>query len=666
MLLNENLFETLAMTKDEYLKDAAKISWESGHSYDPDDFSYFKRVCKEDGYNVNEEDFQKYWEYFDECRANQFADEDNDSNNNLGLWEEMDSKQVKDHDGFTTDYTWYVKDNEDGSETHVMIFGDQDLYTPMNSEPDAEFDNEDIAREWFDNYYGFDSDDSLEFAEFAEERPVDDLDESILIEKETDPYAMSMKEVVKKIIDKFGNYKYQYNLKAEEYQRYFAGNIYNKKFFAPNDYLALFSMTLHKPPTIANLEEYFEPAELLELFEEQDSFEKLLDFASSVWWGDGDDFIISLDNLTTGETLYAAEYEDPSDEDDEYDWDEELEEAIIHISKAEMNKLDKEVEEATKEVAQYNIKLNRLSDGSVEPDFSETPEDRIDQAKDAFDRYQKALKARPDRAKDIITYTEALHGTDELNQFIEVSKELGFIGPAQMKHILEAGKKEGKSELETLLWVKETFDGKLPDSLIDGLTDEFLEIAEEIGITDQKSYEQFVANEVEPGETYTQAIKRYKQELIDAGVDLSKLTEGKLEEIAVRNIDEPAVFDAIANAKAYIHEKKYAQAIDALNYAANLLVEPMNESAMSNLDLEIKEAGGKKSWKEKARQELADMIENLEYLKTYAPKEVNAGGNYDSITELQDDIEDLEKAINELNVKLNFVDSIKTIGGDQE
>ena len=160
MLLNENLFEAIdSMTKDEYLRDAAEVSWETGHPFDPDDFPYFKRGCKEDGYDVTEEDFQKYWEYFDECRANQFSDEDDID---LGDWEEMESKQVEDSDGFMTDYTWYVKDNEDGSETHVMIFGDQDLYTPMNSEPDAEFDGEDVAREWFNAYNGFAEDEELD------------------------------------------------------------------------------------------------------------------------------------------------------------------------------------------------------------------------------------------------------------------------------------------------------------------------------------------------------------------------------------------------------------------------------------------------------------------------------------------------------------------------
>lgn len=84
ILLNESLFQPLNedIGKDNYLKDAAKISWESGHSYDPDDFSYFKKVCAEDGYQVDEEDFQKYWEYFNDYRSNQYSDDEEE--NDLG------------------------------------------------------------------------------------------------------------------------------------------------------------------------------------------------------------------------------------------------------------------------------------------------------------------------------------------------------------------------------------------------------------------------------------------------------------------------------------------------------------------------------------------------------------------------------------------------------
>lgn len=619
-----NVNESLDMSKDEYLRNAAEITWESGHGYDPDDFSYFKKVCKEDGWNVTEEDFQKYFEYLDEIRANQFADEDEVD---LGDWEEMESKQVEDSDGFMTDYTWYVKDNDDGSETHVMIFGDQDLYNPLNSEPDAEFDAEDIAREWFDNYHGF-----------AEE----ELEEAVLMENSED--ELTMRDVVKQIVDRFGNYKYQYNLKAEEYVRYGFENasIYNKKFLAPNNYLALFSMLLHKAPTVANLEEYFDPDELLKFFEKNPTFNDLYDHAQSVWWGDGDDFIISVDNLTTGENLYEAEYENSSysdDTDTDYDFDdEELDEAVNNeaelvngykVFKADStntwfvmdgqdyhnesefegkgyptkeqaieraNSLEKgtatTLEEAIKPdieseqlqalAKKHNLKLICVTDdGDLKMEGN---------GADLMKFYQEAEKLGLWEVDSKLF--EALHGFKELEEFTSLANELGFYGPAQMKHIMDAAHKLGKSELEMLKSLKDTFDGKIPDSLIDGLTDEFLAIAPEVGITTDEDYREFLKREVEPGETITQAIKRYRDELYENDIDVNSLEENLLNEIAMVNIDKQAIFDSIANARAYVQENKFEQAIDSLHYAAKLLKSPIQEGAMKSLSLDIDQAGG--------------------------------------------------------------------------
>ena len=70
-------------------------------------------------------------------------------------YNEIASKQVPDSDGFLTDYTMYRNMN-DG--TYGFIFGDKDIYTPDNSDFDWECDTEEEAREWFDNYVGFDDD----------------------------------------------------------------------------------------------------------------------------------------------------------------------------------------------------------------------------------------------------------------------------------------------------------------------------------------------------------------------------------------------------------------------------------------------------------------------------------------------------------------------------
>ena len=60
---------------DQYLRDLARLDYESGHPFDPYDFEYFKNGCKEDGYDVNEADFDKYFEYFDEIRECQYDDD---------------------------------------------------------------------------------------------------------------------------------------------------------------------------------------------------------------------------------------------------------------------------------------------------------------------------------------------------------------------------------------------------------------------------------------------------------------------------------------------------------------------------------------------------------------------------------------------------------------
>lgn len=92
----------------------------------------------------------------------------------------IDSKQVKDSDGFWTDYTMYMKVEtttdkwfeflksadakkgkipKDFKTSYVFIFGDNDYYEPEISDVDYECDTEEEAYEWFDNYNGFEDED---------------------------------------------------------------------------------------------------------------------------------------------------------------------------------------------------------------------------------------------------------------------------------------------------------------------------------------------------------------------------------------------------------------------------------------------------------------------------------------------------------------------------
>jgi hypothetical protein len=58
-------------------------------------------------------------------------------------------------DGFLTDYTMYQNMN---TGEYVFVFGDKDIYRPEDGNFDWECETEEEAKEWFDNYVGFDDD----------------------------------------------------------------------------------------------------------------------------------------------------------------------------------------------------------------------------------------------------------------------------------------------------------------------------------------------------------------------------------------------------------------------------------------------------------------------------------------------------------------------------
>lgn len=66
-------------------------------------------------------------------------------------WICLDIKHVRDSDGMLTDYSLYTTKDED---KYICMFGDADVYAPDEMYADAEFDTEDEAVEWFENYVG--------------------------------------------------------------------------------------------------------------------------------------------------------------------------------------------------------------------------------------------------------------------------------------------------------------------------------------------------------------------------------------------------------------------------------------------------------------------------------------------------------------------------------
>lgn len=100
----------------------------------------------------------------------------------------------------------------------------------------------------------------------------------------------------------------KYALHAEAYERYERGKRYTKRFSCEGDYLAYFSMLLHTKPSYKELLDYFDDEDdLQEFIEDYPTTQDIAEYASENWWGDGDDYIIYLKNLTTGEYLYQGE-----------------------------------------------------------------------------------------------------------------------------------------------------------------------------------------------------------------------------------------------------------------------------------------------------------------------------------------------------------------------
>lgn len=115
---------------------------EAGKQYYPEGFD-IEDYCPED------EDSESVEGSCDVKGSNYDSDE--------STWEKLESKSVKDSDGFWTDYTLYYDALND---RYVTVLGDSDLYGPEDGYFDAEFDSEAEAYEWFEDYDGiYDNDD---------------------------------------------------------------------------------------------------------------------------------------------------------------------------------------------------------------------------------------------------------------------------------------------------------------------------------------------------------------------------------------------------------------------------------------------------------------------------------------------------------------------------
>ena len=70
--------------------------------------------------------------------------------NDPSQWKLVKQKEVKDSDGFLTEYSWYTNGVK-----HIFMFGDSDLYDPDEDYADWITESESEAQDWFDSYEGF-------------------------------------------------------------------------------------------------------------------------------------------------------------------------------------------------------------------------------------------------------------------------------------------------------------------------------------------------------------------------------------------------------------------------------------------------------------------------------------------------------------------------------
>lgn len=81
----------------------------------------------------------------------------------------------------------------------------------------------------------------------------------------------------------------------------------------------------------------------------------------------------------------------------------------------------------------------------------------------------------------------------------------------------------------------------------------------------------------------------------------------------------------------------------------------LNESVMSDLDLEVKELGGSDALIEKIEKHIAALQSELSFLSDIAPREIGVGGNFDSQKEIDEAIKATEEQLHKEQAKLSVL-----------
>ena len=80
-------------------------------------------------------------------------------NNGDEHYEEIATKEIRDSDGFLTEYTMY---HDLWKDKYLFMFGDRDMTDPEEDYADYECDTREEADEWFESFNGFEDDEEDE------------------------------------------------------------------------------------------------------------------------------------------------------------------------------------------------------------------------------------------------------------------------------------------------------------------------------------------------------------------------------------------------------------------------------------------------------------------------------------------------------------------------
>lgn len=212
--------------------------------------------------------------------------------------------------------------------------------------------------------------------------------------------------------------------------------------------------------------------------------------------------------------------------------------------------------------------------------------------------------------------TESLMGKDQTKMFFKIAREIGLETMKDLEDFLNAEQKPGESEFTTMVRYREELghDFKCAD-----YSKEISQLRKEVDLEDDKEWEIFKKEEILDHEDELSALKRYKKELEDLGCLPIK---EKLEEIAVLNPE----FNK--------EEGDYVK------------IPKLNEGKMSEIDIDIQNAGGKENYIAQLKDEIIDTEDTIKVLN-YQIQNVGKGGGFEveDIPELEEDLEKAEQSL---------------------